>query len=294
MDVNRGIMQARIIKIISKNYTVQLENGEKVDAILMGKVRLQTSPVAGDLVELKYNNNQYTIEKICPRTNHLVRPPVANVDQALIVMSVKDPDFSTTLIDRLSFLIMNANIKPILVITKTDLGITPEVQKAIEEYQKGPMEVLLNAKEYLDPSLAKVLAHKISVLTGQSGAGKSTLLNSLEPSFHLETQEISKALGRGKHTTRHNELHEVANGLVADTPGFSSIDFSDIKDDELDECVIDFVPYLHQCKFNDCKHNKEPGCKIKEEVEKGIIPETRYKNYLAVLEMIQQRREKYV
>lgn len=294
MDVNRGIMQARIIKIISKNYTVQLENGEKVDAILMGKVRLQTSPVAGDLVELKYNNNQYTIEKICPRTNHLVRPPVANVDQALIVMSVKDPDFSTTLIDRLSFLIMHANIKPVLVITKTDLGITPEVQKAIEEYQKGPMEVLLNAKEYLDPSLAKILAHKISVLTGQSGAGKSTLLNSLEPSFHLETQEISKALGRGKHTTRHNELHEVANGLVADTPGFSSIDFSDIKDDELDECVIDFVPYLHQCKFNDCKHNKEPGCKIKEEVEKGTIPETRYKNYLAVLEMIQQRREKYV
>ena len=294
MDVNRGIMQARIIKIISKNYTVQLENGEKVDAILMGKVRLQTSPVAGDLVELKYNNNQYTIEKICPRTNHLVRPPVANVDQALIVMSVKDPDFSTTLIDRLSFLIMHANIKPVLVITKTDLGITSEVQKAIEEYQKGPMEVLLNAKEYLDPSLAKILAHKISVLTGQSGAGKSTLLNSLEPSFHLETQEISKALGRGKHTTRHNELHEVANGLVADTPGFSSIDFSDIKDDELDECVIDFVPYLHQCKFNDCKHNKEPGCKIKEEVEKGTIPETRYKNYLAVLEMIQQRREKYV
>ncbi|MBR2824783.1 MAG: ribosome small subunit-dependent GTPase A [Solobacterium sp.] len=287
-------MQARIIRIISKNYTVQLENGEKVDAILMGKVRLQTSPVAGDVVELKFTNNQYTIEKICPRTNHLVRPPVANVDQALIVMSVKDPDFSTTLIDRLSFLIMHANIKPVLVVTKTDLGIIPEVQKAIEDYQRGPMEVLLNTKEFLDPSLAKILENKISVLTGQSGAGKSTLLNSLDPSFHLETQEISKALGRGKHTTRHNELHEVANGLVADTPGFSSIDFADIDEDELDECVIDFVPFLHQCKFNDCKHHKEPGCKIKEEVEKGNIPEIRYKNYLAVLEMIQQRKEKYV
>ena len=287
-------MQARIIRIISKNYTVQLENGEKVDAILMGKVRLQTSPVAGDVVELKFTNNQYTIEKICPRTNHLVRPPVANVDQALIVMSVKDPDFSTTLIDRLSFLIMHANIKPVLVVTKTDLGIIPEVQKAIEDYQRGPMEVLLNTKEFLDPSLAKILENKISVLTGQSGAGKSTLLNSLDPSLHLETQEISKALGRGKHTTRHNELHEVANGLVADTPGFSSIDFADIDEDELDECVIDFVPFLHQCKFNDCKHHKEPGCKIKEEVEKGNIPEIRYKNYLAVLEMIQQRKEKYV
>ncbi len=287
-------MLARIIKIISKNYTVQLETGEKVKAILMGKVRLQTTPVAGDLVEVDYSNQEYTIEKICPRTNRLIRPSIANVDQALIVMSVKDPDFSSTLIDRLSMLIMHANIKPVLIITKTDLGISETIQKEIEEYQNGPMEVLLNAKEELDPSLAKILKDKISVLTGQSGAGKSTLLNSLDPTFHLETQEISKALGRGKHTTRHNELHEVAGGLVADTPGFSSIDFAHIEEDELDQCVIDFVPYLHQCKFNDCRHDKEPGCKIKEEVEKGTIPQTRYKNYLAVLEMIQQRKEKYV
>ena len=287
-------MLARIIKIISKNYTVQLEAGDKVKAILMGKVRLQTTPVAGDLVEVDYSNQEYTIEKICPRTNRLIRPSIANVDQALIVMSVKDPDFSSTLIDRLSMLIMHANIKPVLIITKTDLGISETIQKEIEEYQNGPMEVLLNAKEELDPSLAKILKDKISVLTGQSGAGKSTLLNSLDPTFHLETQEISKALGRGKHTTRHNELHEVAGGLVADTPGFSSIDFAHIEEDELDQCVIDFVPYLHQCKFNDCRHDKEPGCKIKEEVEKGTIPQTRYKNYLAVLEMIQQRKEKYV
>lgn len=287
-------MLARIIKIISKNYTVQLETGEKVKAILMGKVRLQTTPVAGDLVEVDYSNQEYTIEKICPRTNRLIRPSIANVDQALIVMSVKDPDFSSTLIDRLSMLIMHANIKPVLIITKTDLGISETIQKEIEEYQNGPMEVLLNAKEELDPSLAKILKDKISVLTGQSGAGKSTLLNSLDPTFHLETQEISKALGRGKHTTRHNELHEVAGGLVADTPGFSSIDFAHLEEDELDQCVIDFVPYLHQCKFNDCRHDKEPGCKIKEEVEKGTIPQTRYKNYLAVLELIQQRKEKYV
>lgn len=287
-------MLARIIKIISKNYTVQLETGEKVKAILMGKVRLQTTPVAGDLVEVDYSNQEYTIEKICPRTNRLIRPSIANVDQALIVMSVKDPDFSSTLIDRLSMLIMHANIKPVLIITKTDLGISETIQKEIKEYQNGPMEVLLNAKEELDPSLAKILKDKISVLTGQSGAGKSTLLNSLDPTFHLETQEISKALGRGKHTTRHNELHEVAGGLVADTPGFSSIDFAHLEEDELDQCVIDFVPYLHQCKFNDCRHDKEPGCKIKEEVEKGTIPQTRYKNYLAVLELIQQRKEKYV
>lgn len=287
-------MIARIIKIVSKNYTIQLENGEKVPAILMGKVRLQDAPVAGDLVEVEYANNQYTIERICPRTNRLIRPAVANVDQALIVMSVKDPDFSSTLIDRLSILIMHEKIKPVLIVTKTDLGVTKEVEEEIEQYKRGPMEVLLNTKEELDPGLASILSNKISVLTGQSGAGKSTLLNSLDPSFQLETQEISKALGRGKHTTRHNELHEIAGGLVADTPGFSSIDFAHVDEDELDACVIDFVPYLHQCKFNDCKHNKEPGCKIKEEVELGTIPRIRYQNYLAVLEMIQQRKDKYL
>ena len=124
-------MIARIIKIVSKNYTIQLENGEKVPAILMGKVRLQDAPVAGDLVEVEYANNQYTIERICPRTNRLIRPAVANVDQALIVMSVKDPDFSSTLIDRLSILIMHEKIKPVLIVTKTDLGVTKEVEEEI-------------------------------------------------------------------------------------------------------------------------------------------------------------------
>mgnify|MGYP000962430335 CR=1 FL=1 len=131
-------------------------------------------------------------------------------------------------------------------------------------------------------------------IIGYSGAGKSTLLNQLEPSFHLATQEISKALGRGKHTTRHNELHEVAGGLVADTPGFSSLDFSHIQAHELAEYVPDFVPYLHDCRFNDCVHQNEPGCKIKEAVEAGKISRERYENYLGVLQIIQERREKYL
>ncbi|MBQ7993658.1 MAG: ribosome small subunit-dependent GTPase A [Solobacterium sp.] len=287
-------MIARIVKIVSREYTLLMDNGERHKAILMGKVRRQDAPAAGDLVEAEFTDNRWVIQKILPRRNKLIRPYVANVDQAIIVMSVVDPDFSPALIDRLSILIEAAGITPLLAVTKCDLGIPEETEERIREYEKGPMRVIRTAKGSLDPSLASVLEGKISVLTGQSGAGKSTLLNELEPSFHLATQEISKALGRGKHTTRHNELHPVAGGLVADTPGFSSLDFSHITAQELGQDVIDFEPYIGKCRFNDCVHQNEPGCAVKQAVEEGRIPLIRWQNYLQVLEMIQTRREKYV
>lgn len=287
-------MRGRIIKIVSKDYKIYLENQQSVDAILSGRLRLDKKPVAGDFVELNEVDGQYVVTKIEPRMNSLRRPPVANVDQALIVMSVKEPDFSSTLVDRLTFLIVNEGIEPILIVTKTDLGITPEVEEMIQEYEKGPMKVIRSRKESLDVSLADVISDKVSVLTGQSGAGKSTLLNQLNPSFQLKTQEISKALGRGKHTTRHNELHEVAGGWVADTPGFSSLDFSHMSVEDLAQSVLEFQPYLNECRFSDCVHQNEPDCAIKKAVEEGIIPMRRYQNYLGVLTLIQNRKEKYV
>lgn len=287
-------MIARIVKIVSKEYTLLTDQNERVKAVLMGKVRRQDAPAAGDLVEAEIVHGQYVIQKILPRRNRLYRPYVANVDQAIIVMSVVDPDFSTALIDRLCMLIRHAGIQPLLCVTKCDLGISKETEARIREYENGPMNVIRTAKGTLDPSLAKVLEGKISVLTGQSGAGKSTLLNELDPTFHLATQEISKALGRGKHTTRHNELHPVAGGLVADTPGFSSLDFSRISARELGEDVMEFEPYIGKCRFNDCVHQNEPGCAVKEAVESKKIPLIRYQNYLSILEMIQQRREKYI
>ncbi len=287
-------MIARIVKIVSKEYTLLTDQNKRVKAVLMGKVRRQDAPAAGDLVEAEIVHGQYVIQKILPRRNRLYRPYVANVDQAIIVMSVVDPDFSTALIDRLCMLIRHAGIQPLLCVTKCDLGISEETEARIREYENGPMNVIRTAKGTLDPSLAKVLEGKISVLTGQSGAGKSTLLNELDPTFHLATQEISKALGRGKHTTRHNELHPVAGGLVADTPGFSSLDFSRISARELGEDVMEFEPYIGKCRFNDCVHQNEPGCAVKEAVESKKIPLIRYQNYLSILEMIQQRREKYI
>lgn len=270
------------------------EEGEKYTALLSGKIRKQTTPAAGDMVEAVKSGDAVVIEKVLPRRNYLIRPFVANVDQALIIMSVKDPDFSVTLIDRLTFLIRKAGITPVLVITKCDMGIDEETERQIREYESGPMKVIRTGKGNVNSELPELLKDRVSVLTGQSGAGKSTLINELEPSFTLATQEISKALGRGRHTTRHNELHPVCGGLVADTPGFSSLDFSHMEADELAGCVPDFAPYLGTCRFNDCMHKDEPDCAVKKAVEEGKIPVRRYHSYLAVLAMIQERRKKYL
>ena len=283
-------MIGKIIKIISNQYTVKDEDNNIYNCIAMGKVRLQTIPFVGDNVEFVYRDDKYTIERILERTNYLIRPAVANIDQLIIVMSAKDPDFSETLVDRITFLATFAKIKCVLCITKTDL--VDDVLPIVEKYQKI-MQVVTCDKFHVEDSLKELIANKISVLTGQSGVGKSTLLNTINPDFKLKTQDISKALNRGKHTTRHCELHPVANGWVCDTPGFSSLDFSNMDAYQLAQSVIEFIPYLGMCKFNDCLHVNEPGCKIKELVANGEIAQSRYDNYLSVLKIIQERKVKY-
>lgn len=287
-------MKAQIIKIVSKEYTLYTEEKEIVKAVLTGKIRKQVTPVVGDYVQAEKLHEQWTVQKILERSSYMQRPAIANVNQALIIMSCKDPDFSSALVDRISILVKKAGITPILVVTKCDMGMEGYIQESVEEYQNGPMRVILTGKDRNCKELAEVLKGKVSVLTGQSGAGKSSLLNRLDPTFQLATQEISKALGRGKHTTRHTELHFVCDGLVADTPGFSSLDFSNISKQKLGQCMVDFEPYIGQCRFNDCIHQNEPGCAIKQAVEEKKIPLRRYRNYLDVLEIIQQRKEKYL
>ena len=284
-------MNARIVRILSKDYTLLLEDGSRVNAVAMGKLRKNESPVVGDLVDAEPLHGTWGIQKIYPRRNCLIRPACANVDQALIVMSVKDPDFSPALIDRLSVLITHAGNTPLLCITKCDLGIPAETSELIAEYERGPMKVLRTAKDSLNPEVAEVFRDRITVLTGQSGAGKSTLLNEINPEFRLETQEISKALGRGKHTTRHSELHEVAGGLVADTPGFSSLDFSHLQAEDLDDAVPDFAPYIGLCRFNDCVHENEPDCAVKTAVKAWEISRIRYRSYKSNMEEIKEKRK---
>lgn len=284
----------RIIKIISNRYEVLDAQNQRVLCVAMGKLRKAQTPLVGDVVEFERFENQNGIQKVLPRKNELLRPAIANVDQAIIVMSSKDPDFSTTLIDRLIFSVCYANIHPILCITKMDLlDADDPIHEEIQHYIDSGYEVYQSGKGYASDALLQALHGKISVLTGQSGAGKSSLLNRIEPSFQLRTQEISKALGRGKHTTRHCELHPVAGGWVGDTPGFSSMDFTSMNIEQLAACIWDFQPYLHSCRFRDCIHVNEPNCAIREAVERGAIRKERYAHYVEIVDMIQKAKPRY-
>lgn len=268
---------------------------EQLLCVAMGKLRKDKAPVVGDMVKFERFSDQNGIQEILPRRNELIRPAIANVDQAIIVMSCKDPDFSTALIDRLIFLITYANIKPVLCVTKMDLLTHDDepILGHIQDYRDSGYEVYTTSKDASEAEIIVALQDKISVLTGQSGAGKSSLLNRIDPSFHLQTQEISKALGRGKHTTRHCELHAVAQGWVADTPGFSSLDFSHMNIQDLANVIPDFTRVQGECKFRNCIHMKEPGCVIVEAVENHEVSSIRYYHYQEVVEMIRQYKQKY-
>ena len=286
--------EATIIKIISNRYEVLDDNGNRHVCVAMGKLRKQKAPVVGDRVLIEHFDAQIGIQKILPRKNELRRPLIANVDQAIIVMSCKDPDFSTVLVDRLIFQVCYANIHPILCFTKIDMISQDDmIHQQIQAYRDSGYEVYESGLSSDNHALIQALKGKISVLTGQSGAGKSSLLNRIDSSFHLQTQEISKALGRGKHTTRHCELHEIAQGWVADTPGFSSLDFTNMQILDLANRIPDFQPYAQQCRFNDCKHLKEPNCAIRAAVEQHNIQEERYQHYVEVSQMIQQAKPTY-
>lgn len=280
----------RIIKLVSNQYTIQTEN-ETLLASARGKMRKGLSPMVGDRVEFEQKEDRYIIHKVLPRTNQLLRPSICNVDQAIIVTSLKDPDYSAHLLNRLIFLVSLAHIEPVLCITKSDLvDDLSTFEQEMEWYKKAGYTLFYSHPGSNDDELKSLLEGKTSVLCGQSGAGKSSLLNRLDPTFTLQTQEISKALGRGKHTTRHCELHEIAGGWVADTPGFSSLDFTHLDTDHLDEVIKDFQPYLHQCKFNDCQHLKEPECAIKTALEQGELNPSIYEDYCQIKEIAQNEK----
>lgn len=280
--------KAMIVRIISSQYRLRLAGGRLEEAVVRGKLSRGQAPVVGDHVLADASGGRYAIEQILPRRNCLRRPSVANVDQAFIVMSVKEPDFSSVLVDRLIFLISYEGIEPVIVLTKTDLAGGEESGKIRAEYERAGYRVL-SGRDSLE-RFTQQMQGRITVLCGQSGVGKSSILNRLEPSFCLRTQPISAALGRGKHTTRHTELYEVCGGMVADTPGFSSLDFSRIDSRRLACCVPDFRN-APACRFADCRHEKEPGCAVRDLVEKGRISSLRYEHYRQVLPECDQIKE---
>lgn len=273
-------MQGRIIKNISNDYTVLTDENTYV-CKSRGKFRnLNITPLVGDNVIFDAENN-YILE-VLPRKTELVRPPVANIDQAVIITSVRNPDLDTNLLDKLITIIEYNNVKPIICFTKLDLlDDISEIEELIKYYKKIGYEVYKNTEI---EEIKKIFKNKITVFTGQSGAGKSTLMNNIDSNLNIKTDEISYALGRGKHTTRHVELISLYEGLVADTPGFSSLDFYDMKQSDIRDNFIEFNEYKEGCKYRDCMHNKEDDCAIKDELENGNILKSRYENYIHFIE----------
>lgn len=257
-------------------------------------------PLVGDRVEFTSDNYQegYLL-KVLPRKNQLVRPPVANVDLAVVVTSVKEPALSTNLLDRQLIALERQQIKPIIYFSKTDLLTSAEYQSLepiFTGYRQIGYQVFAGADPFEKKQLSELmdLLHgKIVTMMGQTGAGKSTLLNHLAPELKLATGEISQALQRGKHTTRKVSLLNVNGALIADTPGFSSYESFDMTVNDLPMLFPEMVDRLAQCKFRGCLHINEPHCAVKKAVDDGIIMKSRYDNYLQFHDLIANQKPNY-
>ncbi|GEK91704.1 ribosome small subunit-dependent GTPase A [Alkalibacterium kapii] len=296
--------KGQIIKALSGFYYIKSAEGDIYQTRGRGIFRKENiTPLVGDYVEFRFDTKQEgRLEKVLKRKNELIRPAVSNVDLGVIIMSTINPDFSTSLLDRFLVSVENKNIRPIIYITKTDLIDKikyTEIKRICDQYRMIGYTVILPehgeklSQKKLVESLKPFIKEKTVVFIGQSGAGKSTLLNKIDPNLNLKTGATSKSLGRGKHTTRHVELIPVLGGLIADTPGFSAIQFQDITEQELSHYFPEIEEYGKACRFNSCIHLNEPDCAVKKAVDSGKITEYRYKNYLSLLNEIKNRKPNY-
>lgn len=272
-------MKGQITKILSNLYFVT-SNDLVYECHSRGRFRKDNiTPVVGDYVI--FDEKEKYILEIAKRKNNLDRPMVSNVTQAFIITSAKEPDFSPNLLDKLITVCNCNDIKPIICFTKIDLldkKELKEIKKYIKYYKKIGYTVLTNKNCF---RIKRLFKNNTTVFTGQTGAGKSTLLNKLSKDLNLQTGEISKALGRGRHTTRHVELISLFKGKVLDTPGFSDIDLSKYSKEQIRDSFVEFNKFI--CPFKDCFHIKEKECAIKEELNSGHILESRYENYIKFL-----------
>lgn len=281
------MVKGKIIKGIGGFYYVAA-NDTVYECKARGSFRRQKiTPLVGDDVEISINTNaENTIDKIADRKNSLVRPPLANLDTLFIVSSIVDPKINTLIIDKLIAIAEYKHIEPVIVLTKTDLE--QDYSRYEDIYTDAGFKVIVcdNSRGTGADEVREMLSGKISAFTGNTGVGKSTLLNNIAPGLSLETGETSRKLGRGRHTTRHCELFRVAGGYIADTPGFSSLDFEKcekILKEDLPYCFREFEPYLNDCKFiTSCSHVNDKGCAVCRAVECGDISPSRHESYIAM------------
>ncbi|WP_438839027.1 ribosome small subunit-dependent GTPase A [Streptococcus pluranimalium] len=283
-------MQGRIIKALAGFYYVECD-GQVYQTRARGNFRKKgQTPYVGDFVDFSAeDNSEGYILKIYDRHNSLVRPPIVNIDQAVVIMSAKEPDFNANLLDRFLVLLEHKSIQPVVYISKMDLLDTQsEIEAVAAKYRDIGYDFVT-----IQEALLPMLNDKVTVFMGQTGVGKSTLLNRIAPELALETGEISDSLGRGRHTTRAVSFYNVHGGKIADTPGFSSLDYEVKTVEDLSESFPEIRKASHFCKFRSCSHTHEPSCGVKEALVNDEIWQSRYDNYLQFLSEIENRRETY-
>lgn len=290
-------MQGKIIKGIAGFYYIYAEDGNVYECKAKGIFRKDNfKPLVGDNVEITVLNEEEkegSVTSILPRRNSLIRPAVANVDQAFLIFAMENPKPNFLLLDRFLIMMEQQEIPAVICFNKKDVGEKEEMEKLYEIYTGCGYRVVLSSTyegEGMD-EIHEILKGKTTVVAGPSGVGKSSITNCMQGEVQMETGEISKKLKRGKHTTRHSQVIPVEkNTFLVDTPGFSSLYLIDMKEEELRDYFPEFVMYEPQCRFQGCMHIHEPGCAVKKALSEGKISQQRYDNYLALYEELKEKR----
>ena len=284
-------MTGKIIKGIAGFYYVYVVESGIYECKAVGIFRKdKIKPLVGDMVRIEVldeEKKEGSLVEILPRKNELIRPAVANVDQAMIIFAADFPKPNFSLLNRFLIMMERRQVPVVICFNKMDLLSEKDVRRLHEIYEPAGYRVLtisVKCGEGID-EVRSLLHHKVTVVAGPSGVGKSSLTNSLQDGVEMETGEISKKLNRGKHTTRHSQLIEMGeDGWFVDTPGFSSLYLEDMEKEELRLYFPEFYPYEGQCRYQGCTHTHEPGCAVKEALSKGDIEPLRYEGYLELYE----------
>lgn len=286
-------MQGRIMKGVGGFYDVLLQDGTVVTCKARGRFRNEhIVPMVGDLVELSVPENGFaSIDDLLPRKNALLRPPVSNIDQLVIVVSASVPKPDWLLTDKLLLQAHLLGVQPLLVLNKIDTADEAIVAEFEADYAAFPTLLVSSITGKDLEALKQALNKKISAFAGQSAVGKSSLLNALFPELSLETGELAKKTERGKHTTRRAELWPLLGGAVLDTPGFSLFELEEIPQSALDAAWPEFKDAANRCRFAGCRHGKEPDCAVKALLDTGALTQARYARYIELSQEIEQRRK---